>query len=119
VHPCLAAFVPRYIDQSVQDLGATKIVVWSAGTRATHSLAQLYTPSLVAMNLTYWALMEDRLVYALTRYPRIQLQLIVYVSVLAVGASLVLPWSVFVAVGARLVFVSSCDQLIVLSCFSE
>lgn len=68
----------QYIDQSVQDLGATKIVVWSAGTRATHSLAQLYTPSLVAMNLTYWALMEDRLVYALTTYPRIQLQLIVY-----------------------------------------
>jgi hypothetical protein len=65
----------EYIDQAVSVMGATKIRTWFA--RGRHSVDALFHKR-KGLNLKYWQVIEERVAYALQRYPSVQLQLIIY-----------------------------------------
>ncbi len=64
-----------YIDQAVE-MGATKIRAWFCRDRGT--VSAFFSPDRRRLNLPFWREIDRRLRYALTRYPRLQFQLILY-----------------------------------------
>ncbi len=55
-----------------------RIVVWTSSVR--FSVETLFTTSGEALDTAEWQVMESRLLYALTTYPWVQLQVILYVE---------------------------------------
>ena len=54
----------------------SRIRTWFASSR--HGVEGLFSPSGPALHLDYWNTIEERVLYALEKYPWVQLQLIIY-----------------------------------------
>lgn len=65
----------EYIDQAVE-MGATKIRTWFCRDR--HSVDALFANAREELDLSYWQMIEKRIIYALNKYPNVIIQLIPY-----------------------------------------